>query len=74
MSDLNIEVEDVNMNSDIVSVAFDGEGRKVPGSKWYVLQVYSGCEKGVMETLKEKIIKEGKEAFFENICVLLKIL
>ncbi|MDR2934079.1 MAG: transcription termination/antitermination protein NusG [Rickettsiales bacterium] len=47
----------------------DEEGRKVAGSKWYVLQVYSGCEKGVMETLKEKIVKEEKQDSFESIMV-----
>ncbi len=47
----------------------DEEGRKVPGAKWYVLQVYSGCEKGVMETLKEKIVKEEKQDSFESIMV-----
>ncbi len=67
MSEVNVEKN--NIGSDSENIIFDGEERKVPGSKWYVLQVYSGCEKGVMDTLKEKIVKEGKEGFFENILV-----
>ncbi len=45
------------------------EKKSIPGAKWYVLQVYSGCEKGVMETLREKIEKENKQDYFEDIIV-----
>ncbi len=62
-------LENIDIDSDVTSVSFDNGDRKVAESKWYVLQVYSGCEKGVMDTLKEKIVKEGKEDLFESILV-----
>ena len=35
-------LENIDIDSDVTSVSFDNGDRKVAGSKWYVLQVYSG--------------------------------
>lgn len=37
--------------------------------RWYVVQAYSGFEKNVQKTLKEKIIREGMEDLFGQILV-----
>ena len=36
---------------------------------WYVIQAYSGFEKNVQKTLKERIAREGMEEFFGQILV-----
>lgn len=37
--------------------------------RWYVVQAYSGFEKNVQKTLKERIAREGMEAYFGQILV-----
>lgn len=37
--------------------------------KWYVVQAYSGFEKNVQKTLKERIAREGMEEYFGQILV-----
>lgn len=37
--------------------------------KWYVVQAYSGFEKNVQKTLKERIAREGMEDYFGQILV-----
>lgn len=37
--------------------------------RWYVIQAYSGFEKNVQKTLKERIAREGMEDFFGEILV-----
>ena len=37
--------------------------------QWYVIQVYSGFEKNVQKTLKERIIRENMEQYFGEILV-----
>ncbi len=36
---------------------------------WYVVQAYSGFEKNVQKTLKERILREGMEDYFGQILV-----
>ena len=37
--------------------------------RWYVVQAYSGFEKNVQKTLKERIAREGMEEYFGQILV-----
>lgn len=37
--------------------------------RWYVVQAYSGFEKNVQKTLKERIAREGMEGYFGQILV-----
>lgn len=37
--------------------------------RWYVVQAYSGFEKNVQKTLKERIAREGMETYFGQILV-----
>ena len=37
--------------------------------QWYVIQAYSGFEKNVQKTLKERIIRENMEQYFGEILV-----
>ncbi|ASK27207.1 transcription termination/antitermination protein NusG [Neisseria chenwenguii] len=37
--------------------------------RWYVVQAYSGFEKNVQKTLKERIVREGMESYFGQILV-----
>ena len=37
--------------------------------RWYVIQAYSGFEKNVQKTLKERIVREGMEDYFGKILV-----
>lgn len=37
--------------------------------RWYVVQAYSGFEKNVQKTLKERIVREGMEAYFGQVLV-----
>lgn len=37
--------------------------------RWYVIQAYSGFEKNVQKTLKERIAREGMEGYFGQILV-----
>ncbi len=37
--------------------------------RWYVVQAYSGFEKNVQKTLKERIAREGMEDYFGCILV-----
>lgn len=37
--------------------------------QWYVIQAYSGCEKNVQKTLKDRISREGMETYFGEILV-----
>ena len=37
--------------------------------RWYVVQAYSGFEKNVQKTLKERIAREGMEDYFGRILV-----
>lgn len=37
--------------------------------RWYVVQAYSGFEKNVQKTLKERITREGMEGYFGQILV-----
>lgn len=36
---------------------------------WYVIQAYSGFEKNVQKTLKERIAREGMEGLFGQVLV-----
>ena len=40
--------------------------------RWYVVQAYSGFEKNVQKTLKERIIREGMDDYFGKILVLVE--
>ncbi|UOO81796.1 transcription termination/antitermination protein NusG [Uruburuella testudinis] len=37
--------------------------------RWYVVQAYSGFEKNVQKTLKERIVREGMDEYFGQILV-----
>ncbi|WP_165010999.1 transcription termination/antitermination protein NusG [Neisseria yangbaofengii] len=37
--------------------------------RWYVVQAYSGFEKNVQKTLKERIVREGMEEYFGQVLV-----
>ena len=37
--------------------------------RWYVVQAYSGFEKNVQKTLKERITRENMEEYFGQILV-----
>lgn len=37
--------------------------------RWYVVQAYSGFEKNVQKTLRERIAREGMESYFDQILV-----
>ena len=40
--------------------------------RWYVVQAYSGFEKNVQKTLKERIAREGMESYLKELSELLK--